>query len=72
MKLFKKENVHCSGIYNGLTPAIRASICTGEKAAGFMDKDGKFKEVMIIRTDKDLMQFCREYGVNKDSIKTFW
>ena len=50
-------------------PAIRASICTGEKVAGFRDKrGGRFVEVMLIRSDKDLEEFKRTYGV--DSITT--
>ena len=36
-------------------PVIRASICTGERTAGFQDiHTGKFTEVMLIRNDKDL------------------
>lgn len=43
---------------------IRSSICTGEKVAGFRNKkDGKFTEVMLIRSDKDLEDFKREYRV---------
>ena len=50
-------------------PAIRCSICTGEKVAGFRNKkDGHFTEVMLIRSQKDLDAFKVEYHV--DSIKT--
>lgn len=46
-------------------PAIRASICTGEKVAGFRDKkSGRFTEVMLIRSDKDLDEFKRMYHVD--------
>jgi len=49
-------------------PAIRSSICTGEKVAGFRSKkDGHFTEVMLIRSPKDLEEFKREYKV--DDIK---
>ena len=48
---------------------IRSSICTGEKVAGFKSKkDGRFSEVMLIRSQKDLDAFKAEYHV--DSIKT--
>lgn len=48
---------------------IRSSICTGEKVAGFRDKhDGHFTEVMLIRSQKDIEEFKRTYGV--DSLKT--
>lgn len=48
---------------------IRASICTGEKVAGFKDKkDGRFTEVMVIRSPKDEQKFKEIYKVDK--IKT--
>ena len=48
---------------------IRSSICTGEKVAGFKNKkDGKFVEVMLIRSQKDLEEFKETYGV--DSLRT--
>ncbi len=50
---------------------IRASICTGEKVAGFKDKQsGQFTEVMLIRSDKDLEEFRKKYKV--DTIKTIY
>ena len=48
---------------------IRSSICTGEKVAGFKSKkDGHFSEVMLIRSEKDLEDFKREYRVT--TVKT--
>ena len=45
-------------------PAIRCSICTGEQVAGFRDKhSGKFREVTLIKTPKDLEKFKKDYGV---------
>ncbi len=50
-------------------PVIRASICNGEKVAGFKSKtDGHFTEVMLITSDIDLMVFKNAYGI--DEIKT--
>ena len=47
---------------------IRSSICTGEKVAGFKNKnDGHFTEVMLIRTPADEKEFKETYGV--DSLK---
>ena len=38
-----------------LQPMIRCSICTGEKTAGFREKKtGRFKEMMLIRSDRAL------------------
>lgn len=45
--------------------AIRSSICTGEKVAGFKDKaDGHFHEVMLIRNRADEDRFKEIYGVD--------
>ena len=54
------------------SPAIRQSICTGEKVAGFVDrKTGAFKEVMLLTSQRDLDAFCAQYGV-KEPIKTIY
>lgn len=48
-------------------PAIRASICTGEKVAGFIDlKTRHFEEVMLIRNSSDLDAFRRQYGIEEE------
>ncbi|HBZ02359.1 MAG TPA: aspartate dehydrogenase [Lachnospiraceae bacterium] len=48
---------------------IRSSICTGEKVAGFKNKDdGHFVEVMLIRSPADEESFKEMYGI--ESIKT--
>ena len=50
-------------------PVIRSSICTGEKVAGFKNKeDGHFTEVMVLRTPKDEERFRAMYHL--DSVKT--
>ena len=50
-------------------PVIRASICTGEKVAGFKDlATGQFSEIMLIRNDGDLYEFMESYGVERDEI----
>ena len=50
-------------------PIIRASICTGERVAGFKNRsDGHFTEVMLIRTAADERTFMETYGI--DSLNT--
>jgi len=50
-------------------PVIHASICTGEKVAGFKDiQTGKFHEVMVIRDSSDLQMFMRKYMVSESDI----
>ena len=53
------------------TPAVKSSICTGEKTAGFIDnRTGKYHDVMLIKSDADLTEFKRLYGV--DEVKTIY
>lgn len=66
----KKQETHT---YNRGTqrPVIHASICTGERVAGFQDiRTGKFTEVMLIRTPADLKQFRQLYGIGEREIHT--
>lgn len=52
-------------------PVIRASICTGERTAGFRNlQTGKFTEVMLVRTEADLREFRRLYGLGDGEIAT--
>lgn len=57
----------------GKIPVIRASICTGEKVAGFKEPEsGKFEDLMLIRNEGDLKEFLRLYDVKEDEIKKEW
>lgn len=48
---------------------IRSSICTGEKVAGFRNKQtGRFREVMFLRSDRDMERFLEIYEL--DSVQT--
>ena len=54
-----------------LKPVIRASICTGERVAGFRNiHTGKFTEVMLIRYDSDLEEFLELYDIPAGEITT--
>lgn len=55
-------------------PAIRSSICTGEKVAGFLDNNtGHFEEIELIHSRKDIERFCKQYGIHdQKSIKTIY
>lgn len=45
-------------------PIIKCSICTGEQIAGFKDKETQaFTEVMVLRTEADLVCFKKVYGL---------
>ena len=52
-------------------PVIRASICTGERVAGFKSRvDGRFTEVMLLRSMEDEQAFKDACGV--DELKTVY
>lgn len=56
-----------------MIPAVRSSICTGEKVAGFRNKQtGKFEEVMMIRTEQELQEFADLYGFERAEIQVFY
>ena len=55
-----------------LRPVIRASICTGEKTAGFTEiATGRFREVMLVKNEADLRKFREQYGIEGE-IKTVY
>lgn len=52
-------------------PAVKSSICTGEKTAGFIDsRTGKYRDVMLITSDADIAEFKKMCGV--DEVKTIY
>ena len=69
----KNGNINISYDKTDKKPVIRASICTGEKVAGFRDeKTGRIEELMLITGEKDLQNFMASYGVKEDEIETVW
>lgn len=50
-------------------PVMKCSICTGEQVAGFKDlKTGKFREVMLIRNQKDLKIYLEQYQISEEEV----
>ena len=46
-------------------PVLKCSICNGEQIAGFKDiRTGKFEEVMLIRSSRELDEFMKMYGID--------
>lgn len=65
MSIFKKKAAVIAYDKENLRPVIRSSICTGERVAGFKDiRTGKFKDIMLIRNDRDLKNFMDAYGIS--------
>lgn len=57
---YDKENVK---------PVIRASICTGEQVAGFKNiHTGRFEDVMLIQSSKDMEVFLQRYGIRAEEV----
>ena len=54
-------------------PVLRRSICTGETTACARERaTGKLHELMLIRTEQDLKQFAKDYGVDPSEIQTVY
>lgn len=71
--MFRKKTAKETYDKENQKPIIRSSICTGEKVAGFKDiHTGKFTEVMLIKSDKDMKAFLEKYGILLDEVKTEW
>ena len=69
--LFRKEK-HITPSYppNTYEAVIRCSICTGEQVACMRRREtGKLHEVMLLRSDKDLQDFCSMYSLSPTDIK---
>ena len=65
-----KEPPACDFDPQKQVPVVRASICNGERVAGFKDKQsGHFTDVMLIRTDADLETFKRMCGVDEVEVE---
>ncbi len=69
---FKKKSVKPEYDHDRYSPAVRASICTGEQVAGFRDREtGGFIEEMLIRGEKDLEYFKEKYGIRGEIEKVY-
>ena len=71
-KLFRKTAPAESYDPSQLQPVIRSSICTGECVAGFREiATGKFREIMLVKSEADLAAFRRRFGIEGE-IKTIY
>lgn len=69
--LFRKKRETQAYDRESQKPAIRRSICTGERVAGFQNiHTGKFTEVMLIRGNRDMEEFLETYGLSEDQVST--
>ncbi|MBQ6132789.1 MAG: aspartate dehydrogenase [Lachnospiraceae bacterium] len=70
--IFRKKPKRSTYDTTNKKPVIRASICTGEQVAGFLDKKtGDFQEISLIRNPRDLEEFKETYGIIDDIEKIY-
>lgn len=54
-------------------PVIRASICNGEKVAGFKNKKtGEFKDIMMVNSGDAMQEFLQTYGLRQEEVRTMY
>lgn len=71
--MFRKKKQTLSYDKTKKKPVIRASICTGEKVAGFKNLEtGKFEDVMLISNEKDLRYFLQLYEIGEQELGKEW
>ena len=56
-----------------LQPAVRKSYCNREMTLGFLEKEtGKFRAQCCANSQKELEDFCRQYGIRPEDLKTIY
>ncbi len=54
-------------------PVIHKSICTGETTVGFIDKQtGRYHDLSKVTCEADIVDFCRDTGIDRDKIRTIY
>lgn len=72
MRFFRKKIIPKPYDKENKKPMIKASICNGEQVAGFKDiRTGKWEEVMLIKTQGDLVKFKEMYGIEGEIPKEY-
>ena len=68
--MWKKQKPTVSYDRERYQPAVKTSIWTGERVAGLIDlTTRKFQDITLIRNDRELADFCRQYGVTVEELK---
>ena len=73
MGFFRKKEARSGYDAEKLTPLSRSSICTGERTACMRNREtGKIHEIMVLRTERDLTEFAKQYGADLSGIRTIY
>ncbi len=63
--MFGKKTSKMSYDKENFKPVLKCSICNGEQVAGFKNiHTGRFEEVMLIKSDRDLNEFLKSYDID--------
>lgn len=71
----RKKKTETTHTYDRETqkPVLKSSICTGEQVAGFKDiRTGKFQDICLIKTEADLEEFLKSYGIQREDLTKEW
>ena len=72
MLWFRKEKKPAYDLEK-LQPAVRKSYCNREMTLGFIDRaTGQFRAVCGANSQRELEDFCRDYGIRPEDLKTFY
>lgn len=67
-KMFGKKKEHNEVIFDPSKQIaiLRCSICNGEQVACFKNMEtGEIQEIALIREEKELHEFMKQYGISK-------
>jgi len=63
--MFGKKTSKMTYDKENFKPVLKCSICNGEQVAGFKNiHTGRFEEVMLIKSDRDLDEFLKTYDID--------
>jgi hypothetical protein len=75
MAFFHKSSKQKAPAYDAerLQPAVRKSYCNREMTLGFLEKEsGRFRAYCGASTQRELEDFCRQYGIRPEDLKTIY
>ena len=75
MGLFRRSKSPAAPLFSleEYEPVIRSSICTGEQTLCMRSrKTGQLRELMLLRSQAELEEFCRSYSLTPDQIATIY
>lgn len=73
MSLFHRKAKPAPFDTEKLQPAVRKSYCNREMTLGFLVKEsGQFRSYCVANSRQELEEFCRQYGIKPEDLKTIY